>query len=289
MKRLTFLLLSFLAYAVISHGAEPVSFQAARELFDAHRHPQARAAFEAISAAEPKNTEALRYLAELALAREDEAAAIALLDRAIKISPNDARLHAGLADAYSQSAEKAGVFQQLSLARKAGAAFTKAISLDPSDISLRESYLEFCLEAPSIAGGGSDNAALTAAQIARLDPARGHRAQARIHMSEKEFESAYVEYRDYLSTNPDDYTALFDVGQIAARTGNHLDEGLSALKRCLQLTPGPGQTPHAVAHYAIGRVSEKKGDTHTARSAYEAALKADPSFTRAADALKLLK
>ena len=94
-----------------------------------------------------------------------------------------------------------------------------------------------------------------------------------------------------LKESPDDYAALYQIGRIAALSGQQLDRGLASLRRCLTLTPPatPNTPGHAAAHWRIGNLLEKKGDQPGARAAYEAALKLDPTFLGAIDALKKLK
>ena len=92
-----------------------------------------------------------------------------------------------------------------------------------------------------------------------------------------------------LKTNPDDYTALYQIGRLAALTGQFVDRGIASLRRCLELTPPPGPQSHAAVHWRLGQLFEKKNDRAGARAAYEAALKLDPNFAQAVEALKKLK
>ena len=61
------------------------------------------------------------------------------------------------------------------------------------------------------------------------------------------------------------------------------------LRRCLALTPGPGEPPHAAVQWRLGNLAEKRGQPAAARAAYEASLAADPGFTQARESLAHLK
>ena len=110
-------------------------------------------------------------------------------------------------------------------------------------------------------------------------------------MGEKKFAEAFAEFDEVLKTSTDDFAALYQIGRLAATTGQFIDRGVTSLRRCLEL-PAP-TTPnipgHAAAQWRLGQLLEKKSDVPGARAAYEAAVKLDPSFTPATEALKKLK
>ena len=116
-------------------------------------------------------------------------------------------------------------------------------------------------------------------------------ALATLYVGEKKYAEALAQFDEVLKVSPDDYAALYQVGRLAAVTGQYLDRGLISLRRCLELpVPNPANTPsHAAAHWRIGVILEQKKDLPGARSAYEAAVQLDPAFTPAADSLKKLK
>jgi tetratricopeptide (TPR) repeat protein len=116
----------------------------------------------------------------------------------------------------------------------------------------------------------------------------GHRAFAALYVSDRKFDRALAEFDAILQAAPDDYGTLYQIGRLAATTGQFNDRGLAGLQRCLKLTPGRGDPTHANAQWRIGQILEKRTDFPGARGAYEAALKLDPKFTPAADSLKKL-
>jgi Tfp pilus assembly protein PilF len=133
-----------------------------------------------------------------------------------------------------------------------------------------------------------EKARAQAEEIKKLDASRGRAAIAGLYAAEKKNDLAFAEFEDALKDNPDDYSALYQFGRLAAITGERMDRGLEALRKCLTLTPPEGQHGQAAAHWRIGLILEKKGDQAGARAAYEAALRSDPKFSQAAESLKKL-
>ena len=270
-------------------AGEPAGLAPARALFDAGRFPEAQAAFEKLEAADPGNADIHYYLGQLAIERDDADAAVRELERSAALSPGSARSHNALGDAYGRSAQKAGMFSMFGLARKCLAEYSRAVALEPGNVDFHESLFGYCVSAPSIVGGDSGRAAEEAAIIRKLDPGRGHRAFATLYAAGGKYDLALAELDGALKTEPDDYASLYQVGRIAAISGQHFERGLASLRQCITLAAPEGAPPHSAAQWRIGNILEKEGDTAGARAAYEAALKLDPKFTQASDALKKLK
>jgi len=257
-------------------------------LFRERQWPEAQAMLEKVVAAEPGNAEAWYYLGESFLNRDDAEHAVPPLEKAVNLAPDRGEYYVHLGDAYGLSAQHAGLFSKLGWAKKCKAAYEKAIELNPKNIRAREGLLQFCRQAPGFAGGGIDQAYAQAAEIQKLDPVRGRLAYADLYVSEKKFPEAFAMYDEVLKDTPDNYSALYELGRLAAVTGEGLDRGLAALQRCLTLPPPPDQPGAAPTEWRIGNILEKKGDHAGAKLAYEAALKSDPKFSQAAEALKKL-
>ncbi len=285
MQRLR-ILLAFAALPLLASAAvDPAAFSAAVKLFNERKPLEAQKAFEALDA---KTADVQFYLGRIALQRDDHEKAVAHLEKAVALSPADARYHLRLGDAYGRSAQKAGMFSKMGLAGKCRASYEKAVELDPKNIDARFSLMSYYQQAPGIVGGGLDKALAQAQEIKRLDPARGRMAIAGVYVSEKKYTEAFAEFDDALKEKPGDYAALFQTGRLAAITGERLAGGLEALRQCLTQTPPENQPGHAAAHWRIGNILEKQSDRPGARAAYEAALKVDPKFPQAIEALKKL-
>ena len=276
-----FLLLCPLATAAI----DPVAFTTAVALYNQKKPAEAQPAFEALAAANPENADIQFYLGRLALQRNDHEKAVTYLEKAVALSPNDARMQLRLGDAYGISAQKGS---SLGMAKKCKAAYERAVELDPKNVDARLSLLGYYQQAPWFVGGGIDKAMLQALEIKKLDPARGRLAVAGVYVADKKFDEAFAEFDSALKDKPDDYAALFQTGRLAAISGQRLDRGLEVLRQCLTMTPPEGQPPLAAAHWRIGNILEKKGDKPGARAAYEAALRTDSKFSQASESLKKL-
>lgn len=276
--------------AVASAKADPGPFEAARSLFNTRgQAAEAQAAFEKFAALDPGDPDVNFHLGQLALRRDDPEKAIRYFETGIAAAPTDARHHHGLGDAYGRCAQQAGVLSKFGLAKKCLAAYERAVALAPDRVDFHQSLFEYYRQAPGIGGGGIDKALAEAAVIKRLDPFRGRLAFATLYVADKKYDQALAEFDEVLKTSPDDYAALYQVGRLAAMSGQYLDRGLASLHRCLELTPPDTAPGHAAAHWRTGNILEKKSDPAAARAVYETALKLEPRFTPAADSLKKLK
>lgn len=199
-------------------------------------------------------------------------------------APRQMRIH------FSRSAgQKAGMLSKMSFGEKAIAAYEKAVELDPGSVNARQRLMSIYQMAPGMMGGGVDKAYAQAAEIKKLDADRGRVAYAILYVGEKKYAEALAEIEVVLKSTPDHYAALFQYGRLSALTGDRLDPGMEALKKCLAVPPTPGAPGHDAAHWRLGNLWEKKGDKKAARAAYEAALAVNPSFPQAIAALKKLE
>lgn len=219
----------------------------------------------------------------------DPDAAVKSWEKAAELDPANSEYKRQLGDAYGLAAQKAGMFSKMSLGKKSIAAYEKAVELDPENLSARSSLASIYLMAPAVMGGGSDKAYAQAAEIKKRDANRGRVAYAILYVGEKKYPEAFAETEEVLKAMPDHYAALFQFGRAAALSGTRLDEGIAALKKCLALSPTSGAPGHDAAHWRLGVIWEKKGDTPAARATYQASLKINPQFQQAIDALKKLE
>lgn len=284
------LLLLLFVTALAAHAApRSPELQTAVDLYNQRKNPEAKAAFEKLTSADAKNADAWHFLGQLALRADDPEAAVKHHEKAIALDPANSNYQWRLGDAYGRSAQKAGVFSKMGLAGKCRTAYEKAVELDPKNLDARFSLMSFYQQAPGIAGGGKDKAMAQAQEIKKQDASRGRQALASVYAADKKFDLAFAQYEEVLKEKPDDYNALFQIGRLAAVSGERLDHGLAVLRQCLRMSPPENAPGHAAAHWRIGFILEKKGDKAAARSAYETSLKVDPKFPQAIDSLKNLK
>lgn len=262
--------------------------QAAVELFNQRRNPEAKAAFEKIAAANPSDADAQRHLGLLALRADDPKTAVQHLERAVALAPGSSQYQTDLGDAYGRTAQKASIFTKMSWAGKCRTAYEKAVSLDPSNLDARQSLMTYYKEAPGIAGGSKEKAYAQAEEMLRLDSARGRAAKASLLVDDKKYSEAFALYEQSLAGGARDYASLFAIGRLAAITGERVDRGIETLRQALTLQPPPNTPGHPAAHWRLGNLLEKKGDKAAARTEYQASLKLDPKFEPAQKSLAAL-
>lgn len=287
-------LFAVVASAVASSAGAAIDaarLAAADALFSGGRPAEAQADYEAIARDEPGNFIAHLRLGILALRRDDTEQALAQLERATELKPKDAEARRILGDAYGRAGQKKGLFGGLGLGKKCLASYRKAVELAPESVEAHASLFEFYRIAPGLAGGSKEKALAEAATLKQLEPMRGRIAFATFYVAEKQYDKAFAEFDDALKTDPDDFNALYQIGRIAAVTGQQIDRGIAALRRSLSVAlppehEGPGR---AAAQWRLGNLLEKKNERVGARAAYEAAVKLDPNFRPAAEALRKLR
>jgi tetratricopeptide (TPR) repeat protein len=329
MRRFRSLLLAALASLAALHAEPTVPVSApdlatARELFASRRDAEAQSAFEQILAADPSNHEALYHLGRLAKRRGDWKAVAENYEHCTQLAPTVALYWADLGEAYGKLAGKAGIFQQLGLARKCRVALEKSVELAPDNLEYRHGLIEFYEEAPSIAGGGHDKAIVQAAEIAKRDAYAGALATAGIHAratnwaeaetayraaaqlrpestdplaalgllyaDQGRFADAFAAFDKLLAREPDHFAALYQLGRVASLSGQRLADGEAALRRYLAQPSHPaGQPTNAHAQFRLGDILARQGNTVAARAAYEEALRLDPNLKPATEAMAKLK
>lgn len=261
----------------------------AKRLFDGGQYPEARAAFEKIAAGEPQNAEVIFYLGWTAIRLNQPEESVKFLEKATALDGTRSLYFYVLGDAYGVSAQRASVFGKLGWAKKCLAAYDKAIELDPGNLDARTARLSYYRNAPAIIGGGMDKAYAEAAEIRKRDPLRGAQVLGDLYVSEKKFAEAFAVVDELIAKSPDNMPARYQLGRLAAITGQQLDRGAAALQGYLQYSPKDREPGIAAAHWRLGMVQEKRGDKTAARAEYEAALKLAPDFAVVRDALAKLR
>jgi tetratricopeptide (TPR) repeat protein len=270
--------------------ATTAELAAANALRDAGKYAEARVAFEKILAHVPDDPEANYSVGLFACDAGDWEKALRCEGKAVTSDPNSARYQYGWGSANGIAAMKAGIFSKLGHAKKCLAAYVRAVELEPHNLQYRRAAMSYYQQAPGFAGGDIEKAYAQAAAIKAFDPEHGRQAFADLYLGEKKIDLAFHEFDEALRQDPNDYPALYQIGRLAGITGVRQDDGIAALKHCLELTP-PARADmpkHDNVQWRLGILWEKKGDPVQARAAYVAALAINPDFRRAKDALAQL-
>ena len=258
-------------------------------LFEEKKFPEAAEAFLQIATNEPGNAVVQFYLGVLANKRGDHTEAVRRLELAVQLDPANSEYHTELGGAYGDAAKNAGMLASLTWARKCVASLLRAVELDPNNLTARNGLITFYREAPPIAGGSIEKAYVQAHEIRKRDLGMGSAILGQLYLNDQKYTEAFEVYEAVLAVRPNDYQALYLIGRTAAETGQNLDRGEQALRRCLELPPGPGEQGRAAVQWRLGQLAEKRGDVSAARTAYEASLQSHPGFQQAADSLAKLK
>ncbi len=272
----------------LAASAASDDFSLARQLYESRHYSEARACFSRLVAARPNDPDLNFYLGRLALWFDDAGDALNCLERAASNDPRDARIQNALGDAYGLMAQNAGILAKLGWARRCLAAYERAVQLAPDRAAYHWSLLGYFCMAPRLAGGGHDKALAEAAEVRKLEPMQGRIAFATLYLTEKRSAAAFAEFDDVLRDRPDDFLALYHIGRCAALSGEQLDRGAMALRRCLRLTPPEGDSmpTHASVHFRLGNILEKQGDQAAAEREYALAFQEQPDFRPSKIALK---
>lgn len=208
------------------------------------------------------------------------------LEQAAILAPGNSGVYLWLGRSYGRRAETSSVFTAPGLANKARRFFERATQLNPANLEAQSDLFEYYLEAPGFLGGGLDKASATAVQIARISPAEGHSAQAKLAEKRKEFGSAEAQLRRALEIAPQQIGRLIDLARLLAKRGRYQEADLS-LTKAEQIAPNSPKLMFAKADLYI----KGKRNLDIARELLKRYLSSalTPEDPPRADAEKLLK
>jgi tetratricopeptide (TPR) repeat protein len=213
-------------------AASPELEQAAR----LYRQTQYQQALDTLKSVRPPDAETLLLTGQALYGLRKYTEATDALERAAKLAPRSADIQHWLGRAWGRRAETSAVWNQLRYAGRAREAFERALEIDPNHRGALEDLFEYYLEAPGIAGGGTDKAARLVPRMTAIDPAWGARAQARIDERRNDFTSAERQLRRAVELAPDKPEPVVDLARFLARRGRH-QESDAAFARAAALAP----------------------------------------------------
>ncbi len=256
--------------------------------------------------------------------REQYAAAVPLLEKCVAAEQGNSKFHQWLGRALGLQAAENGITSSLLSIRRVKSELEKAIELDPLNLEARQDLAIMYRAVPGILGGSNARAAEQVAFIRRHDPALASQLDGDFLAADKKYDAALTAYQESARLHPrpmiqvrlallyqqrKDWTqafaaldraldldanfpfALYQVGRAAALSGQQLDRGEKCLRTYIAMpTREDLENPSlAAAHFRLGNILDKKGDTAGARNEYETALKIDPKQKLAREALMKLK
>jgi len=278
---------------------------------------------KAASAKDPSNGEILLLLTKSYLETKQYDEAVTSGEKAVSTNPQSSAYHQWLGAAYGQKADHVSVLSAYPLARKTQKEFETAVQLDERNFDAAQNLIEYDCTAPSIVGGGEDKAQPLIQKLMSLDPAEGHYGAGLCKAVKKDFPGADVEYTKALDSKPKTAGRIYDIGDYFLQRGQGdqllavAAEGealapndprgkyyravgwiLSAeshpeteklLREYLEEVPARSNYPEPWdAHYWLGRLYASRKDTAKARTEYQEALRLNPKYKKAQEALKHL-
>lgn len=247
-------------------------------------------------------------------------------ERAVAADERNGVYHLWLGNAVGQQAATASTVRQPFLARRIKAEYERAVELDPNLLDAREGLISFYMLAPGFMGGSPAKAREQQREIAARNAYRGHVAASTIATfardtvgAERALRSAiaaapdsvrpvvtlaqrqaswgrvpaaFATLDEALKRRPTDIALRYQVGRLAATTGQQLPRGEQLLRQLLTEPEWPVEAllpSRATVHFRLGTVLEKVGKKPDARAQYERAIALDPQLKPAKDALAALR
>ena len=251
-----------------------------------------------------KSADAQYLLCSLYASVEQRDRGIQACESAVSAAPNNSAYALELARAYGDKADHSGAFTGMRMVGKIRGNFERAVQLDPTNVEALSDLGQFYVEAPGIAGGGTDKARDLVEKLKPLSSARSHRLAGMIAAKNHDDTTAEAEYKAAIaaSHSPESYVDIakyyrnrkqYDAADSALHTAIQVDkehgpDTLDAAVLLIQMhrgipaaqlglrnylaTPQHGVAAYAHAHTLLGDSLKSAGDNDGAQKEYAAAL-----------------
>jgi tetratricopeptide (TPR) repeat protein len=298
-------------------------------LLKARKYAEVERAANAKLAQDPANADALVARSEAVLAMGPESRieeAVKLGEQCVAAHPQVSNCHLAYGNALGSKAMNSGMMAAMRYAGTIRDSFAKAVELDPQNIDARFSMLQYYIQAPSIAGGGTAKAQAFATQtatvnadvgkllVAMLDIGAEQYAKAEAaalavrpganealadqqrdvlanlggkYVNEKKYADAERVFQEVVKRFPDSDSGPYGLARVQQEQGKHR-EAIAGFEKALALA----DRPHI--HYRIARSWQALNDKPKAIAAFEKALAFKGGLNKkfradAEDQLKALK
>ena len=303
--------------------ADETGLEAAKHSFAKGNYKEAISLLQRAAETDKKNGELYLWLTRSYLELDAYDDAVKSGEQAIAINPQNSEYHRWLGEALGAKADHASMFSAYSLAKRTQKEFEAASQLDEHNYDAIQDLIEYDCTAPGVAGGGEEKAQPWIQKLMAMDAAEGHYATGICRSQKKDYAASDAEFAKSLESKPKAANRIFDIAdyfgqrkqpakvlqalalgeQIAPRDprnkfyrgtayveGNEKPaEAERLLKEYLQEAPMNSNFPRPwAAHLMLGRLKESQKNTSGAREEYEAALKLNPKYKQAQEALKQL-
>jgi tetratricopeptide (TPR) repeat protein len=268
------------------------------------------------------NALAFNYLGRAYFALEDWDNAVRNCERAVQLDPRNAGFQLWLGRSYGEKANDATPISAYALARKTVAAFIVARNLDRQSLDIARDLAEYYSTAPSFVGGGSDKALVLAAELAPEHPSDAAWVRAMVASHASDYERAEREYNEAIRLDHDSARTFlefahflrgrkqwdrfqqtveraikstrirpvdrYDAAELLLNSNRALPEAERQMRAYIQSGHTEESAPVFRAHFLLGEILLKSGDSNRAAAEYRAALAIASSYRPAAAALRRL-
>lgn len=138
--------------------------------FDQGKPQEAEAIFTKLIESPEYKSQGLMYLGWLNMAQGKTESAIEYIEQALKVEPNTAEELTLSGDIYCNHAQRSSMFTALKMAKKCIAQYEEALKLEPENVDVLMTTMQFYLGAPSIAGGSSEKGNALLEKLKTLSP-----------------------------------------------------------------------------------------------------------------------
>ncbi|HEU0276278.1 MAG TPA: tetratricopeptide repeat protein [Rhodanobacteraceae bacterium] len=305
--------------AAAAPAASPALATGDRLANDGNFKAAAQAFAQALKQA-PRNAEITARLARAELLLGHAKHAVDLAEQAIAIEPANAKYQLLLGDVLSTYINDVGMFSKLGVAHRIRDAYLKAVQLAPGNADAHFSLAMYYIMAPGFAGGSNSGAEQQIQALAKLDAASADLARAQRATKAKQDakakawleqaaraasdSSGYVALGGFLTTHqqpaealavfrmaiqrhPADPAPYYQIGKLAAAGRADASAGIQALKTYLRMPIDwrKDDAPYAWAHYRLAQIYARTNDAAQAEAEYRQALRLNPDFQQARQAL----
>jgi tetratricopeptide (TPR) repeat protein len=228
-KRLAFLLVS----VAVSAGAAGPPLAEARKLYQLTEFDQSLKVLHEIAT---KDAAVYQLIGQNYYGRADYKKATEALEKALALDPGSSEINLWLGRAFGRRAETSNPLSAPGHAGRARQYFEKSAQLNPNNLDAQSDLFEYYLEAPGFLGGGLDKAAATAAQMARINPAEGYWAQAKLDEKRKEYGRAEEHLKRAIEVAPQQVGRLLDLARLLTKQGRYSEADVN-LAKAVEIAP----------------------------------------------------
>lgn len=309
--------LGFALFAATGHASTPAAVEALIKSRDASALAQAQALVDA----NEDNAAAWTLLARAQLQKGQADDAVESAEKAVELAPDSAQAQLWLGNSLGVRINEVNMLRKMVMAPDLRDAFEAAVRLDGNLLEARSRLIQYYLYPAAPGGGvekaqaqqaeiakrnpvrghlaqatierahNKDNAAAMRAIDAAVAAAPSLPAddiETRVMVGNslvglERYAQARAYFTAWMAAQPRQAAPHYHMGRLAAISGQFLDEGTAGLKRYIDggLVRGENDPKDTAAWWRLGQIQAKQGDTATARTSFQTALRLDPANTEA--------